>query len=209
MNIINKIFVYGIDWLILQYRLRKNQVKQQNYQRAAVIGKNFCKSKYNKLLGSQFVLYNRSARDKVSIGDNVTLECKLNCNSGATVSIGDYTSIRENSVINCDNRIQIGSYCFIGNEVLIQDNDSHPISAQARKEQALKYVGGPSDTLEARNEPIIIQDCVWIGTRVIILKGVTIGYGSIVGTGSVITQDVPEMSIVAGNPAKLIARIEN
>ena len=209
VNMINKLFVYLIDWFVLQYQERKNQVKKNNYRRIAVIGENFCYSKYNKLLGSQFVLYNRATPDKVCIGDNVTLECKINCNKDAQVSIGDYTSIRENSVINCDNRIQIGKYCFIGNEVLIQDNDSHPISAEARKQQAHKYAGAPSDTQEAKNAPIDIRDCVWIGTRAIVLKGVTIGYGSIVGAGSVVTRDVPDMSIVAGNPAKLIGKVED
>lgn len=52
--------------------------------------------------------------------------------------------------------------------------------------------------------PIVIEDDVWIGARVIILPGVRVGRGSIIGAGSVVTADVPPYSIVGGNPARLI-----
>lgn len=57
--------------------------------------------------------------------------------------------------------------------------------------------------------PIIIEDKVWIGINSTILPGVRIGYGAIVGAGSVVTKDVPAMTIVAGNPARIIKTIEN
>ena len=55
-----------------------------------------------------------------------------------------------------------------------------------------------------RNEPIQIGRNVWIGARVVILKGVTIGDAAVVGAGSVVTKDVPAFAVVAGNPAQLI-----
>lgn len=57
---------------------------------------------------------------------------------------------------------------------------------------------------EENDQPITIEDDVWIGARAIILKGVRIGKGSVVGAGSVVTKDVPRYSIVAGSPAKVI-----
>jgi maltose O-acetyltransferase len=54
------------------------------------------------------------------------------------------------------------------------------------------------------DNPVIISDDVWIGTRAIILPGVTIGKGSIIGAGAVVTKNVPEYTIVAGNPARVI-----
>lgn len=54
--------------------------------------------------------------------------------------------------------------------------------------------------------PVIIKDDVWIGANAIILPGVTIGKGSIIGAGSIVTKDVEEYTIVAGNPAKVIKR---
>ena len=56
--------------------------------------------------------------------------------------------------------------------------------------------------------PIVIEDKVWIGINSTILPGVRIGYGAIVGAGSVVTKDVPAMTVVAGNPAKIIKTIE-
>ena len=52
--------------------------------------------------------------------------------------------------------------------------------------------------------PIKIHDNVWIGERAIILKGVTIGKGAIIAIGAVVTKDVPEYAIVAGNPARIV-----
>ena len=58
------------------------------------------------------------------------------------------------------------------------------------------------------SSPIIIEDDVWIGFKSSILKGVTIGRGAIVAAGSVVTKAVPEYSLVAGNPAVVIRRLE-
>jgi maltose O-acetyltransferase len=52
--------------------------------------------------------------------------------------------------------------------------------------------------------PIVVEDYVWLPVRIIVLPGVTIGRGAVVGTGSVVTRDVPELAIVAGNPARVI-----
>ena len=53
----------------------------------------------------------------------------------------------------------------------------------------------------------MLTDDAWIGMNVLILKGVTIGQGAIVGAGSVVTRDVPEWTVVAGNPAKVVKRL--
>jgi acetyltransferase-like isoleucine patch superfamily enzyme len=53
-------------------------------------------------------------------------------------------------------------------------------------------------------KPIVIEDDVFIGARVIVTKGVLIGRGAVVGAGAVVTKDVPPFSVVAGNPAKVI-----
>ncbi len=56
----------------------------------------------------------------------------------------------------------------------------------------------------AEEKPVVIEDDVWIGSRVTILPGVTIGRGSVVGAAAVVTKDVPPYSVVAGNPAKVV-----
>ena len=66
----------------------------------------------------------------------------------------------------------------------------------------------PDNRSATYGRPIVIEDKVWIGINSTILPGVRIGYGAIVGAGSVVTKDVPAMTIVAGNPARIIKKIE-
>ena len=67
----------------------------------------------------------------------------------------------------------------------------------------------PDNRSATYGRPIVIEDKVWIGINSTILPGVRIGYGAIVGAGSVVTKDVPAMTVVAGNPARIIKTIEN
>ena len=106
---------------------------------------------------------------------------------GAKLILGN-SFINSDSKIRCANSITIGNDCAISHEVIILDSDFHKIITPENK----------------TTEPIVISDHVWIGTRCIIMKGVTIGEGAIVAAGSIVTRDVPPHSLVAGNPAKVI-----
>ena len=66
----------------------------------------------------------------------------------------------------------------------------------------------PENRSATYGRPIVIEDKAWIGINSTILPGVSIGYGAIVGAGSVVTKDVPPMTVVAGNPAKFIKKID-
>ena len=56
----------------------------------------------------------------------------------------------------------------------------------------------------ATEKPVLIADDVWIGARVIILPGVRIGTGAVIGAGAVVTKDMPDYSVVGGNPARVL-----
>ena len=56
--------------------------------------------------------------------------------------------------------------------------------------------------------PVVIEDKVWIGINATILPGVRVGYGAIIGANSVVTKDVPPMTVVAGNPARTIKELK-
>jgi len=84
---------------------------------------------------------------------------------------------------------------LIAEETKIFDNNSHGLSYENR------------DMSKDDVAPIIIEDHAWIGMNSIILKGVTIGKGAVVAAGSIVTKDVPPMTLVAGNPARIIRRI--
>lgn len=83
---------------------------------------------------------------------------------------------------------------------MITDTDFHQLSPVGRR-----Y----SSEMNARTEPVEIEDDVFIGARVIILPGVRIGVGSVVGAGSVVTRDIPAYSVCVGNPARVIRNLEH
>ena len=97
-----------------------------------------------------------------------------------------------------------GDFCLqechvrIGSGVNISDNAGHPEDPIERRTQAVS----PESV-----RPVIIEDDVWIGTQAKIMPGVKIGRGAIVATGSVVTRDVPPMSVVAGAPARFVRRV--
>ena len=126
----------------------------------------------------------------------------------------------ENSIIKIGNNVGISSACLwakekiqigdnvnIGGDCIIMDTDAHNLDYKIRKSGLTNSDGVSIDTLTAASKPIIIEDDVLIGTRCIILKGVTIGARSIIGSGSVVTKPIPADCIAAGNPCKIIKYI--
>ena len=124
------------------------------------------------------------------IGANVNIEKGARFSS--RTKIGDNSGIG----INCDLQgyIEIGADVMMGPEVAIY-TFNHLTKCT---EKPMMYQGFTT------HSPVVIADDVWIGRRVIILPGVNVGKGSIIGAGSVVTKDVPEYTVFAGNPAKFI-----
>lgn len=94
-------------------------------------------------------------------------------------------------------KVVIGDDVNVGANTVIMDTDFHPLDAEARR----------LDSVPAETDPILIEDDVFIGVNCLILKGVTLGKGSVIGAGSVVTKDVPPNAIVAGNPTRLIGKV--
>lgn len=150
-----------------------------------------------------------------SISENITIGsgCMIRgliCTSGnGKINIGDHSYIGGATRIGSVNSIIIGNDVIIANDTHIYDNNNHPVSPQKRMEmtQSGDFFGELWKWGMADNKAIVIEDNVWIGERCSILKGVKIGKGAIVGCNSVVTHDVPEYTIVAGNPAKVVKNI--
>jgi maltose O-acetyltransferase len=112
---------------------------------------------------------------------------------GGTISIGNGTFLNYGTNISAARSVAVGRDCRIGQYTLIMDTDYHTSGALDER--------GPS-------EPIVIEDGVWLGARVIVLKGVRIGAGSVVGANSLVTRDIPAGVIAAGSPARVVRRID-
>lgn len=125
----------------------------------------------------------------VGKGTHFLMGCKVR--NGKNVFIGDHCVI--NRCVLLDGRggkLKIGNNVDIGQETNIWTLEHDP------NDDYHKDVGGD----------VVIEDYVWIASRVTILPGVTIGRGAVVAAGAVVTKDVPPMSIVGGVPAKIIGK---
>ncbi len=97
--------------------------------------------------------------------------------------------------ILCAQEITIGSHCTFSWDVQVLDNDFHALTVDGVEQPSVA--------------PVRIGDRVWVGTRAIVLKGVTIGDGAVVAAGAVVTKDVPAGAVVGGMPAKVIGRADS
>lgn len=160
------------------------------------------------LSGARVVNMGRSS-DLIRIGAHTAIRGELLVfPQGGAITIGDWGYIGEGTRIWSAGRVSIGHRVLISHNVTILDNLTHPIDAIDRHTQvrAILTTGHPRGVdLGARD--ISIGDDAWIGAGAIVLRGVHIGQGAIAAAGSVVTHDVPDWTVVAGNPARAIRTI--
>ena len=110
------------------------------------------------------------------------------------ITIGDYVLVSPGSRISASDEITIGDGVMLANGVYITDCDWHGLYDRTARDE--------------RVMPVHIADNVWIGDRATVLKGVTIGRNSVVAANAVVTRDVPENVVVAGNPARVVKELD-
>jgi acetyltransferase-like isoleucine patch superfamily enzyme len=137
----------------------------------------------------------------IELGDRVSLSggqvwCACGDYKEKFLRVGDDSYIGFAVELFAGSEIVIGRHVLIANHVLMNGYDGHPLDPMERAAGK-----GPG---EDGYGPIRIDDFAWIGSKSIILKNVTIGRGAIVASGAVVTDDVPELTVVAGNPARPI-----
>jgi acetyltransferase-like isoleucine patch superfamily enzyme len=153
------------------------------------------------------------------IGEKSILNCNFifESSDGGFIQIGDRTYIGPGTNIISRKKISIGSDVVIAWGCYIYDHNSHSLDWQDRVEdvaQVEKDLRSTGNQIMNKNwdtvasKEIVIHDKVWIGFEAVIMKGVQIGEGAIIGARSVVREDVEPFTVVAGNPAKLIRRLE-
>lgn len=131
--------------------------------------------------------------------------CLHTDNSLSEIIIGNHVGM-SSPCIWVRERLTIGNHVNIGGNCVILDTDTHQIDYLARRGEKAAEPRDPNTTIQSA--PITIEDDVWIGANCIILKGVTIGARSVIGAGSVVTKSIPADCIAAGNPCKVIRKIQ-
>jgi maltose O-acetyltransferase len=124
-------------------------------------------------------------------GDTVGIQPPFYCDYGSNIELGERVFFNFNCVVLDVCRVTIGSYTLFGPAVQIYAA-THPMSADVRR-----------SGLE-NGKPIEIGSDVWVGGGALILPGVRIGSRSVIGAGSVVTRDVPEGVLAAGNPCRVV-----
>ena len=166
--------------------------------------------RYGKNLKIAGRMYIHGAKNGVHIGNDCVIQSNSNVNptsgfnnthlcvgSKGSIFIGDNVGISHANITSFD-KVTIENHVLIGSGVMICDSDFHSIDYTYRMEKPDTHV---------KTSPVVIKEGAFIGARSIILKGVTVGRHSVVGAGSVVTKNIPDNEIWAGNPAVFIKQI--
>lgn len=130
-----------------------------------------------------------------STSSNLWLSCGRNLESPGYFEIGEYSFIGPNGVMGAGGGILIGNHVQLGPGVtIVAENHCYADTDQRIDEQGVKHEG------------VIIEDDCWLGGRVTVLDGVTIGRGSVIGAGAVVTKDIPSLSVAIGVPARVVKK---
>jgi acetyltransferase-like isoleucine patch superfamily enzyme len=158
-----------------------------------------------------FELFESRRERAIEIGSasSIYLGVMFDLGKNAQVRIGDYVLMNGARII-CDNEITIGDHCLISWNVVLMDTHRLPIDPMLRRSE-LEHV--PTrvprrTTAQTSSSPIHIGNNVWIGFDCCVLPGVRIGDGAVVGARSVVAADVPAYTVVGGNPARIIKKLE-
>lgn len=167
--------------------------------------------KFAKKLQIYKKMYLQVRNGTLTVGDNFTLTsgncinplCRniracIHITHGGVVKIGNNVGM-SSPCIWVRNSLTIGDNVNVGGNCIIMDNDAHEIDYKARRGE----IKG-----EVKSAPIVIEDDVWLGANVMVLKGVRIGARSIIGAGSVVTRNIPSDCIAVGNPARVIKNLK-
>ena len=128
------------------------------------------------------------------VGDDFCVQAPFQCDYGSNIRIGDHFLANYNCVILDVAPVTIGSHVLLGPNVAIY-TAGHPVHPLSRR-SGYEY-----------GKPVTIGDDVWVGGNTVILPGVTIGSGSVIGAGSVVTRDIPPLTVAAGNPCRAQRKI--
>lgn len=141
-----------------------------------------------------------------SIGKHSSIDINFHCNCGKHIFIGNKVVVNMNCTFLDDNIIRIGNNVLIAPNVQLY-TATHPLDAE---ERFVKDWDEQSGELFFRTKalPITIGNNVWIGGGAILLPGITIGDNCVIGAGSVVTKSIPAYSVAAGNPCRIIKKLQ-
>ncbi len=162
---------------------------------------------HNYIFGraSSISITDGSSKDDIIIGDNVWIYGAVNSQNKGRIQIGNNVNIGYNSSLLAVDNIFIDDFTTVSYNVVITDNNNHPISPAFRQYMRTTPVNDDSRRWKhSSHDPIIIGKNCWIGQNSRIHKGVVLGDNCIVAANAVVTKGAPANCILAGNPARIV-----
>ena len=182
-----------IEWERLQQGLIYNDFDEDLFERRVAAKKLF--KAYNKTDDDEVELRNKILQQLLkSVGKNVWIEPDFRCEFGKNITIEDDVYINFGCIILDCAEVTIGSHTLLGPNV--------GLYAANHSTDATERINGG-----CYGRPIHIGKNTWLGGDVKVVPGVTIGDNTIIGTGSIVTKDIPSNVIAVGNPCKVIREI--
>lgn len=169
----------AMDYSMLKMR-QENNKKTEAYSRITINTLSY-KDRMAKAIVKEF-------------GENANIIPPFTCDYGCNVKVGDNTVINHSGVFLDTNEINIGKHALIGPKSGLY-GAIHPFDVEARNEGIEKA------------KTINIGDSAWLGGKVTVVPGVSIGKHSVIGAGSVVTKDIPDDVVAVGNPCRVIRKI--
>lgn len=169
----------AMDYSMLKLR-QENNKKTEAYSRITINTLSY-KDRMAKAIVKEF-------------GDNANIIPPFTCDYGCNVKVGDNTVINHSGVFLDTNEINIGKHALIGPKSGLY-GAIHPFDVEARNEGIEKA------------KTINIGDGAWLGGKVTVVPGVSIGKHSVIGAGAVVTKDIPDDVVAVGNPCRVIRKI--
>jgi acetyltransferase-like isoleucine patch superfamily enzyme len=158
-----------------------------------------------------FLLYRSEAPVGARLGRGASLykSSMLDVGPAGRVALGEFALVHGARII-CDAAVEIGAYALISWNVVLMDSYRVPLDPAERRRELERLPGRRPRCLAGAGtaRPVRIGRNVWIGFDSCVLPGVAIGEGAVVGARSVVAADIPAYTIAAGNPARVIRRLE-
>ena len=169
------------------------RVKYKIFGKQVFIGKRFRVEGCLDIRGPGTVIF---GNDCTVVSSRMTPVTPYTHSSEATIQFGNRVVV-SGTRFGCMQRIEVGEGCLLG-DARIMDSDFHALEPQGKHRWLTSGVA----------KPVIIGPNVWVCAGAMILKGVSIGANSVVAAGAVVARDVPPNTVVAGNPARVVKRLQ-
>ncbi|ADJ16267.1 sugar O-acetyltransferase [Halalkalicoccus jeotgali] len=151
--------------------------------------------KYNRTTATESDRRERLLEELFGSVEDATVEPPIRCDYGYNVHVGENFYANFDCVILDVRRVEFGTRCLLGPGVHVY-TATHPLDAEER-----------AAGLES-GAPVTVGDDVWIGGRAVLNSGVSVGDGSVIASGAVVTEDVPAGALVGGNPARVLKDVD-